>query len=114
MNRFFRRKGAYLVGRLVAEAGYRPLVLALLHGERGLVVDAVLTDVDHVSVLFSFTRSHFHVDLDRLRAAYRALSPRAAPGSRAGSPPRRGATAPSGSSTARRNGSATRRSRTTS
>jgi isocitrate dehydrogenase kinase/phosphatase len=61
---FFRRKGAYLVGRLVAEAGYRPLVLALLHGERGLVVDAVLTDVDHVSVLFSFTRSHFHVDLD--------------------------------------------------
>jgi isocitrate dehydrogenase kinase/phosphatase len=61
---FFRRKGAYLVGRLTAEAGYRPLVLAVLHTERGVVLDAVLTDVDHVSVLFSFTRSHFHVDLD--------------------------------------------------
>jgi len=61
---FFRRKGAYLVGRLTAEAGYRPLVLALIHTEHGLRVDAVLTDVDHVSVLFSFTRSHFHVDLD--------------------------------------------------
>ncbi|MEP7104563.1 MAG: bifunctional isocitrate dehydrogenase kinase/phosphatase [Chloroflexota bacterium] len=61
---FFRRKGAYLIGRLNAEAGYRPLVLAILHTEGGVVVDAVLTDVDHVSVLFSFTRSHFHVDLD--------------------------------------------------
>ena len=61
---FFRRKAAYLVGRLIADAGFRPLVLAVLHTERGLCVDAVLTDVDHVSVLFSFTRSHFHVDLD--------------------------------------------------
>ncbi|TMF87801.1 MAG: bifunctional isocitrate dehydrogenase kinase/phosphatase [Chloroflexi bacterium] len=61
---FFRRKGAYLVGRLIAEAGHRPLVLAVLNTERGLRIDAVLTDVDHVSVLFSFTRSHFHVDLD--------------------------------------------------
>jgi len=60
---FFRRKGAYLVGRLFDGSGPVPLVLALLHRERGVVVDAVLTEVDDVSILFSFTRSHFHVDL---------------------------------------------------
>jgi isocitrate dehydrogenase kinase/phosphatase len=61
---FFRRKGAYLVGRLLGPAQSPPLVLALLNGERGIVVDAVLTDVEDVSILFSFTRSHFHVDLE--------------------------------------------------
>lgn len=60
---FFRRKGAYLVGRLVTDAGSLPLVISLLNGDRGVYVDAVLTDVDDVSILFSFTRSHFHVDL---------------------------------------------------
>jgi isocitrate dehydrogenase kinase/phosphatase len=60
---FFRRKGAYLVGRLLTRTGALPLVLAVLNGERGLVADALLTDVDDVSILFSFTRSHFHVDL---------------------------------------------------
>ena len=60
---FFRRKGAYLVGRLHAGPASPPLVLALLNRDRGIVVDAVLTDVEDVSILFSFTRSHFHVDL---------------------------------------------------
>jgi len=60
---FFRRKGAYLVGRLCTVKASPPLVLALLNTEAGVVVDAVLTDVEDVSILFSFTRSHFHVDL---------------------------------------------------
>lgn len=61
---FFRRKGAYLVGRVVAGGGPCPLVLALLNSERGIVVDAVLTDENDVSILFSFTQSHFHVDVE--------------------------------------------------
>jgi isocitrate dehydrogenase kinase/phosphatase len=76
---FFRRKGAYLVGRLLAGDQSPPLVLALLNTERGIVVDAVLTDVEDVSILFSFTRSHFHVDLQpsqQLVAYLKRLLPR--------------------------------------
>src|SRR5262245_52308153 len=60
---FFRRKGAYLLGRLRSGERSVPLGLALLNGEGGIVVDAVLLGDDDISVLFSFTRSHFHVDL---------------------------------------------------
>ncbi len=60
---FFRRKGAYLIGRLVAGERRLPLAIALLNGEEGIYIDAVLTDEDDISILFSFTRSHFHVDL---------------------------------------------------
>ena len=59
---FFRRKGAYLVGRLFAGGKPVPFVLALLNQEQGIIVDAVLTDENDISILFSFTRSHFHVD----------------------------------------------------
>jgi isocitrate dehydrogenase kinase/phosphatase len=62
---FFRGRGAYLVGRLVAQDTTVPLVLALRNTDGGVVVDAVLTDEDAVSVLFSFTRSYFHVATDR-------------------------------------------------
>jgi isocitrate dehydrogenase kinase/phosphatase len=60
---FFRRKGAYLIGRAFSGVKSIPLALALLNTEAGVVVDAVLTDEDDISILFSFTRSHFHVDL---------------------------------------------------
>jgi isocitrate dehydrogenase kinase/phosphatase len=60
---FFRRKGAYLVGRVVAGPVTVPLVLALLHEEDGIALDAVLTDEDDMSILFGFTRSHFHLDV---------------------------------------------------
>ncbi|MGH7777301.1 MAG: bifunctional isocitrate dehydrogenase kinase/phosphatase [Candidatus Dormibacterales bacterium] len=60
---FFRRKGAYLLGRIFSGRASIPLALALLNTERGVVVDALLTDEDDISILFSFTRSHFHVDL---------------------------------------------------
>jgi isocitrate dehydrogenase kinase/phosphatase len=36
----------------------------VLNGDRGLVVDAVLTTSDEVSVVFSFTRSYFLLDVD--------------------------------------------------
>ena len=59
---FFRRKGAYLIGRVFQGSKSLPLALALLHDEGGIVVDAVLTEENDLSILFSFTRSHFHVD----------------------------------------------------
>ena len=59
---FFRRKGAYLLGRVFSGGTAVPLALALLNPEAGITVDAVLTDEDDISILFSFTRSHFHVD----------------------------------------------------
>ena len=42
-----------------------PFVLALANDHHGIVVDAVLLDENDVSILFSFTRSYFHVDINR-------------------------------------------------
>ena len=60
---FFRERRAYLVGRAVARSGITPLVIALVSAEDGVRADAVITEVDQVSLLFSYTRSYFHVDL---------------------------------------------------
>jgi isocitrate dehydrogenase kinase/phosphatase len=62
---FYRGKGAYLVGRFYSGSEQFPLVLALLSTPGGIVVDAVLLHEDEVSILFSFTRSYFHVDVKR-------------------------------------------------
>ena len=62
---FYRGMGAYLVGRLFSASHLIPFVLALIHTEDGLVVDAVLLDEDAASILFSFARSYFHVEVDR-------------------------------------------------
>lgn len=76
---FFRRKGAYLLGRLFSGSTSIPFGLALLNKEHGIVVDAVLPNEDDISILFSFTRSHFHVDLGpphRLVRCLKLLMPR--------------------------------------
>jgi isocitrate dehydrogenase kinase/phosphatase len=62
---FFRGMGAYLVGRLFSASHVIPFVLALIHTEEGLVIDAVLLDEDVTSILFSFARSYFHVEVNR-------------------------------------------------
>jgi isocitrate dehydrogenase kinase/phosphatase len=64
---FFRNKGAYLVGRLRGGSHPLPLVLALLHGGRGVWLDAVLCDEDDASIVFSFTHTYFHVDVEHPR-----------------------------------------------
>jgi len=64
-NVFYRGMGAYLIGRIHAGSQQVPLALALLHPPGGIIVDAVLLDEDDVSILFSFTRSYFHVVVDR-------------------------------------------------
>jgi isocitrate dehydrogenase kinase/phosphatase len=59
---FYRNKGAYLVGRIRTPTDTIPLVLPLLHAERGIVVDAVLMTQDEASVVFGFSWTYFRVD----------------------------------------------------
>lgn len=61
---FYRNNGAYLIGRIYRYAESSeilPLVFCLRNLGSGIFVDAVLLDEDDVSILFSFTRSYFHV-----------------------------------------------------
>jgi len=60
---FYQMTRAYLVGRISGRGWTLPFVVALRNHESGVVVDAVMLDESSVSVLFSFTRSYFHVDL---------------------------------------------------
>ncbi|MGH8263743.1 MAG: bifunctional isocitrate dehydrogenase kinase/phosphatase [Steroidobacteraceae bacterium] len=66
---FFQQTRAYLVGRVTGRGWQLPLAIALKNTERGVLVDAVLLAEDDVSVVFSFTRSYFHVDLERVGEA---------------------------------------------
>ncbi len=60
---FFRERRAYLIGRISTTQGDVPLVIALVSSADGVRADAVISNVDQVSLIFSFTRSYFHVDL---------------------------------------------------
>ncbi|WP_426141435.1 bifunctional isocitrate dehydrogenase kinase/phosphatase [Pseudomonas sp. DWP3-1-2] len=60
----YRNKGAYLVGRVFTLDEQWPLVIAMLHPEgHGIQIDALITDEAQVSIIFSFTRSYFMVDV---------------------------------------------------
>ncbi|MEX2625108.1 MAG: bifunctional isocitrate dehydrogenase kinase/phosphatase [Acidimicrobiia bacterium] len=76
---FYRGKAAYVVGRIYSGSHVVPLVLAILHHPDGMFLDAVLLTENEVSILFSFARSYFHVDVDRpydLVRFLRSLMPR--------------------------------------
>ncbi len=60
---FYRNKGAYIVGRIRLGAQILPVVLALMHDERGVYVDAVLLTSDDVSIVFGFSWSYFQADI---------------------------------------------------
>lgn len=62
---FYRGQSAYIVGLLYAGSVRLPMVISLRNQANGVVVDAVLLTEDEVSILFSFTRSYFHVDVPR-------------------------------------------------
>ena len=66
---FFQLTRAYLVGRITGRGWQLPLVIALKNTEHGVLVDAVMLAESDVSVVFSFTRSYFHVDLERVGEA---------------------------------------------
>lgn len=61
---FFRNKGAYLVGRLCLDERVHPFVLPLINEENGISVDALLSEMNDVSSIFSYNRSYFLVDTD--------------------------------------------------
>jgi isocitrate dehydrogenase kinase/phosphatase len=71
---FYRNKGAYLVGRVRVGGEVFPVVLPLLHAERGIVVDAVLMTSDEASVVFGFSWTYFRVEAPRPRALVDFLS----------------------------------------
>ena len=58
---FYRGMGAYLIGRIQYGPHLVPLAIALLNSDAGICVDAVLLQETDISILFSFTRSYFHV-----------------------------------------------------
>jgi isocitrate dehydrogenase kinase/phosphatase len=62
---FFRNKGAYLVGTLVNGSQTYGFVIPVLHNRGGaLFLDALLTDPSQITLLFSFTRAYFMVDME--------------------------------------------------
>jgi isocitrate dehydrogenase kinase/phosphatase len=64
---FYRNTAACIVGKLHTPAGESPFLLALAHPAGGIVVDAVLLTADEVSIVFSFARSYFLVEMDSPR-----------------------------------------------
>jgi isocitrate dehydrogenase kinase/phosphatase len=66
---FFQITRAYLVGRVFCGETSSPLVIALKNTPEGIIVDAVLMTVTDVSILFSYTRSYFQVDLEAVSDA---------------------------------------------
>jgi len=62
---FLRNKGAYLVGKLVNGSQSHGFVIPVLHNRSGaLFIDALLTDPSQITLLFSFTRAYFMVDME--------------------------------------------------
>jgi isocitrate dehydrogenase kinase/phosphatase len=66
---FYQVARAYIVGRIVGRDFLIPLVIALKNTDGGVLVDAVMLAEGDVSIVFSFTKSYFHVDLDRVGEA---------------------------------------------
>ena len=66
---FYQISRAYIVGRLIGRNFLVPLVIALKNSDGGMLVDAVMLAEGDVSIVFSFSRSYFHVDLERVAEA---------------------------------------------
>lgn len=76
---FYRATRAYIVGRIDGEGWYSPLVIALKNTDEGIIADAVILSESDVSMLFGFTRSYFHADLETVGATVaflKAMMPR--------------------------------------
>ena len=76
---FFRGRACYLVGRIVAGDRLVPLIYSVRNSDGRLLLDAIITDEDRVSILFSFTRSYFQVRTRQpgaLVAFLRSIMPR--------------------------------------
>ena len=79
---FYRGQSAFLVGRVIVGSAELPLGIVVHHTARGLVVGAVLAEVEDLSVVFSYTRSSFLVSTQEpagLVAYLRRLMPHKRP-----------------------------------
>jgi isocitrate dehydrogenase kinase/phosphatase len=64
-NLFYRNKSAYIIGKGINGNREYPFVIPVMHKRKGsLVLDTVLFDVMQITVLFSFTRAYFMVDME--------------------------------------------------
>jgi isocitrate dehydrogenase kinase/phosphatase len=70
---FYRGRRAYLVGRILGDGWQVPLVIPFANPPEGVTSDAVILSEAEVSMLFGFTRSYFHVDLEVVGSAVRFL-----------------------------------------
>jgi isocitrate dehydrogenase kinase/phosphatase len=61
---FFRNKGAYLVGRMYVGEHLFPIAIPIHNEDGTLYVDTIIWNDDDLSIIFSFTRSYFMVDID--------------------------------------------------
>jgi len=62
---FYRNKGAYIIGRVISPAGITPFIFSVLNDpDKGLYLDAVLTDDENMAVVFGFARAYFFVDCE--------------------------------------------------
>jgi isocitrate dehydrogenase kinase/phosphatase len=66
---FYQISRAYIVGRLIGRNFLVPLVIALKNSDSGMLVDAVMLAEGDVSIVFSFSRSYFHADLEHVAEA---------------------------------------------
>jgi isocitrate dehydrogenase kinase/phosphatase len=66
---FYQISRAYIVGRLLGRNFLVPLVIALKNSDGGMLVDAVMLAEGDVSIVFSFSRSYFHADLEHVAEA---------------------------------------------
>ncbi len=70
---FYQMSRAYIVGCLHGDGWSLPLAIAFRNSPLGVQVDAVMLSVADVSILFSFTRSYFQVELERVSDAVQFL-----------------------------------------
>ncbi len=70
---FYRGRRAYLVGRIDGPGWRVPLVVPFANRSEGIACDVVILSEADVSMLFGFTRSYFHVDLEVVGSAVRFL-----------------------------------------
>jgi len=62
---FYRNKGAYIVGKAINGNRIYPFVIPILQNRKGkLLLDTVIFDPALITVLFSFTRAYFMVDME--------------------------------------------------
>ncbi|MBC3870813.1 bifunctional isocitrate dehydrogenase kinase/phosphatase [Undibacterium oligocarboniphilum] len=64
-NLFYRNKSAYIIGKGINGNREYPFVIPIMHKRKGtLMLDTILFDSMQITVLFSFTRAYFQVDME--------------------------------------------------